>query len=63
MQYPEWCAHFLNVYIYRIFYDVHQNKDLTEMIMKKVNNKLAKVKVLFFYRLRYNDMQSLQKDI
>jgi hypothetical protein len=44
VQYPEWCAHFLNVYIYRVFYDVHQNKDLTEMIMKRVNNKLAKFK-------------------
>jgi len=50
VQYPEWCAHFLNVYIYRIFYDVHQNRDLTEMIMKKVNNKLAKVKELKYFK-------------
>jgi len=50
LQYPEWCAHFLNVYIYRIFYDVHQNKFLTDMIMKKVNNKLAKVKELKYFK-------------
>jgi len=46
----DWCIHFFNVYLHRVFYDIHRSQDIKTSLKTRIYNKLLKVKITQWFK-------------
>jgi len=46
----DWCIHFFNVYLHRIFYDIHKSVEIKTLLKTRIYNKLLKIKITQWFK-------------
>ncbi|XP_023346164.1 testis-expressed protein 2 isoform X2 [Eurytemora carolleeae] len=46
----DWCIHFFNVYLHRIFYDIHKSLEVKNLLRTRIHNKLLKIKITQWFK-------------